>query len=134
MAPRHLEAALARRVLSFIQKADPSPRIAVSELRYLQIPFFGFDDQEHTGELLVHQSVAEEVEEILEDLNRLFELDMDKKFERVDYLETEKVYVCTFKDMKKFFLKRSDILDNVNSEIKQIIIDKLGYHFTVKYV
>jgi hypothetical protein len=68
MAPRHLEAALARRVLSFIQKADPSPRIAVSELRYLQIPFFGFDDQEHTGELLVHQSVAEEVEEIFHEI------------------------------------------------------------------
>ena len=80
-----------------------------------------------------HPDKLEEVEEILEDLNRLFELDMDKKFERVDYLETEKVYVCTFKNMKKFFLKRTDVLDDANSEIREITVDTLGYHFTVRY-
>src|SRR5580692_8706543 len=63
-----------------------------------------------------HPDKLEEVEEILEDLNRLFELDMDKKFERIDYLENEKVFACTFKDMKKYFLKRNSILDNVDSK------------------
>ena len=80
-----------------------------------------------------HPDKIEEIRDILEDLNKLFELDMDKKFERVDYLEGEKVYACTFKDMKKFFLKRSSILDNVDSGITGITIDKGGYHFTIEY-
>ncbi len=81
-----------------------------------------------------HPDNVEEIEEILEDLNKLFELDMDKKFERVDYLEGEKVFACTFRDMKKCFLKRESILDNVGSDIASITVDEAGYHFTIKYV
>ena len=80
-----------------------------------------------------HPDKIEEVEEILEDLNRLFELEMDKKFEGVDYLESEKVFACTFKDMKKYFLKRSNVPDDVDSDIVNVAIDKTGYHFTVGY-
>ncbi len=74
-----------------------------------------------------------EIEEILEDLNKLFELDMDKKFDKVDYLEDEKVFACTFKDMKKYFLKREDIPDNTNGKIGNIRVDEAGYHFTIEY-
>ena len=81
-----------------------------------------------------HPDKVEEIEEILEDLNNLFELDMDKKFERVDYLEGEKVFACTFKDMKKYFLRRDDVPDNLNGRIARIVIDRTGYHFTVEYV
>lgn len=80
-----------------------------------------------------HPDKPEEVEEILEDLNRLFELDMDKKFERVDYLEKEMVFTCTFKNMKKYFLKRKSIPDNVDSQIINMVIDKAAYHFTIEY-
>lgn len=80
-----------------------------------------------------HPEKVEEIEEILEDLNKLFELDMDKKFERVTYLEGEKVFVCTFKDMKKYFLKREDVPDNVDGKITHIVVDKAGNHFTIKY-
>ncbi len=80
-----------------------------------------------------HPDNIEEIKEILEDLNNLFELDMDKKIEKVDYMETEKVFACTFKDMKKFFLKRSDVPDNVDAKIGRIVVDDLGYHFTVEY-
>jgi DNA-binding XRE family transcriptional regulator/ActR/RegA family two-component response regulator len=80
-----------------------------------------------------HPDKIEEIEEILEDLNKLFELDMDKKFERVDYLEGEKVFSCTFRDMKKFFLRREDIPDNVDSKIINIVVEDAGHHFTVQY-
>lgn len=75
----------------------------------------------------------EEIEEILEDLNGLFELDMDKKFDKVEYLDQEKVFVCTFKDRKKYFLKRRDLLDDPKEDIKQINIDKDSSHFTVEF-
>lgn len=80
-----------------------------------------------------HPDKVEEIEEILEDLNKLFELDMDRKFERVDYLESERVFACTFKDMKKYFLKRDDISDNVDGKVAHIIVDEAGHHFTIKY-
>ncbi len=76
---------------------------------------------------------VEEIEEILEDLNKLFGLDMEKKLERVDYLEGEKVFVCTFRDMKKYFLKRESIPDNVDGKVADIVVDASGYHFTVQY-
>ena len=80
-----------------------------------------------------HPDKVEEIEEILEDLNKLFEVDMDKKFERVDYLESEKVFACTFKDMKKYFLKRESILDNVDGNVVRTRVDHTGYHFTIEY-
>ena len=76
----------------------------------------------------------EEIEEILEDFNGLFELDMEKKFDKVEYMEDEKVFVCTFKDRKKYFLKRSDIGDDPKEKIKNITIDKNDYHFTIEFI
>jgi len=40
---------------------DPGCPVARSELRYLTVTFIGFDTQVHTGELMVHQEVAEDV-------------------------------------------------------------------------
>ncbi len=64
MAPRLLTPELSRRVFHFVHQADPAPQIMISDLRYLQVPLLGFDGQEHVGELIVHQTVADEVEEI----------------------------------------------------------------------
>jgi len=68
MAPRQLTTELTQRVLHFVHRVDPSPKIDVSNLRYLQVPFYGFDDQEHAGALIVHQAIALEVEEIFLEL------------------------------------------------------------------
>jgi hypothetical protein len=40
---------------------SPECPVALEELRYLTVPFWGFDDLPHTGELVVHASVAEDV-------------------------------------------------------------------------
>jgi len=64
MAPRQLTPELLKRVFHFVHQADPSPKITPSDLRYLEVPLFGFDGKEHIGELIIHQTVAQEVEEI----------------------------------------------------------------------
>jgi hypothetical protein len=68
MAPRQLTPELSRRVLSFVHLVDSSPQIDISDLRYVQVPFYGFDAQHHLGELIVHGNVADEVEEIFHEL------------------------------------------------------------------
>ncbi|HEY5234824.1 MAG TPA: hypothetical protein VIJ14_01495, partial [Rhabdochlamydiaceae bacterium] len=64
MAPRELTPDLSERVFHFVHQADPSPKITPDHLRYLQVPLFGFDGEQHVGELIVHRTVAEEVKEI----------------------------------------------------------------------
>ncbi len=108
------------------------PVLLLSSNRYLNAESEAMRNLSVYG-YIKHPENIEEIEEILEDLNRLFELDMDKKFDKVDYLEGEKVFACTFKDMKKYFLKRSSVPDNVDSKITDIDIDKTGYHFTIEY-
>lgn len=44
--------------------------VALEELRYLTVTFWGFDDRAHTGELIVHRRVAADVAGVFE---RLFE-------------------------------------------------------------
>ncbi|MPZ88209.1 MAG: M15 family peptidase [Nitriliruptorales bacterium] len=44
--------------------------VDVSDLRYLTVTFWGFDDRPHTGELLVHASVAEDLTTVF---GRLYE-------------------------------------------------------------
>lgn len=56
---------------------------------------------------------------------------MDKKFEKVEYLEQENVFACTFKNRKTYFLSRKDIPDDDGTKIKNLDIDEDGYHFTV---
>lgn len=50
--------------------------------------------------------------EVVSELNELLDLDMDKKFEKIDYMQEEKVFSCTFKNGKVYFLKRADITED----------------------
>lgn len=72
-----------------------------------------------------------EAERILKDLNSILDLDMDKKLAKVDYLEKEKVFACTFKNGRTYFLPRKDLPEDDNSKIKNYVIDKDEYYFTV---
>ncbi|MBP2477124.1 hypothetical protein JOF53_005996 [Crossiella equi] len=47
---------------------DPACPVAATDLRYLTLTFLGFDGRPHTGELLVHASVAEGVRRVFEQL------------------------------------------------------------------
>jgi len=49
---------------------QPACPVTLDELRYLTVAFYGFDDRVHTGELLVHADVADDVVEVF---RRLFE-------------------------------------------------------------
>ena len=42
--------------------------IALNDLRMVKIHYLGFDEQEHIGELIVHESVAKEVAQIFQEL------------------------------------------------------------------
>ena len=77
-------------------------------------------------------ATRQEAEEILDDLNNILDLDMDKRLEKVDYLEKEKVFACTFKNGKAYFLKRKDIPEDDGSKIKKCTIEKDAYYFTVQ--
>lgn len=61
---------LIQQVFHYVQQADPSPKIIPADLSYVQVPLFGFDGQEHIGELIVHQAVADEVEAIFMEIFR----------------------------------------------------------------
>lgn len=76
-------------------------------------------------------SSRKEFLDILEDLNAIFKIDMDKKLEKVDYLETEKVFACTFRNREDLFLSRKDIPEDDNSLVKEVSIDKNKYYFSV---
>ncbi len=47
----------------------PACPVTVDELRYLTVTFFGFDGLRHTGELLVHESVADDAVHIFDALH-----------------------------------------------------------------
>ena len=59
---------------------------------------------------------------------------MDETLKRVEHLDKEKVFACTFENGEKYFLKQSDIPDNIHEKIDHIIVDEMGSHFTVKYI
>ncbi len=59
---------LARMRLASYPSDCPLP---LSELRYLQVPYRGFDGLAHTGELVVNVAIANGVEQIFTDLFRL---------------------------------------------------------------
>ena len=44
--------------------------IKIEDLRYLKIPYYGFDGKNHIGELIVHKSVANEVVTIFKELKK----------------------------------------------------------------
>jgi D-alanyl-D-alanine carboxypeptidase len=48
----------------------PACPVHIEDLRYVKLAFWGFDDVPHTGELLVHQSVAQPVVDVFRDLYR----------------------------------------------------------------
>jgi len=58
LIPSHVR----ERILSFAHQAD------LDHLRYVQVPFFGYDDEPHQGELVVHKAVATEVHAIFTEL------------------------------------------------------------------
>ncbi|MCK9572724.1 MAG: response regulator, partial [Candidatus Omnitrophica bacterium] len=76
-------------------------------------------------------SNQKELFKFLDDLNTIFELDMDKKIEKVNYLEKEDVFVCTFKNREDLFLSRQNIPEDDGSSIKEVSIDKNRYYFRV---
>ena len=45
--------------------------VPLRDLRYLNLTYRGFDGKDHTGELIVHKSVAKEVKEIFGDLYKM---------------------------------------------------------------
>ena len=49
---------------SFVENED----IALEDLRYLKILHIGFDGEEHTGELIVNQAIADDILEIMQEL------------------------------------------------------------------
>jgi len=57
------EATIERVPADILRRSTWSPGcpVAVEDLRYVRLPFWGFDDQPHGGELLVNASVAEDV-------------------------------------------------------------------------
>jgi hypothetical protein len=44
--------------------------VSLEDLRYITVPFVGFDGRRHTGELIVHESVAKAVANVFLDLYR----------------------------------------------------------------
>jgi DNA-binding XRE family transcriptional regulator len=76
-------------------------------------------------------SNKEEAEMILKDLNSSLGLDMDKKIRKIDFLEKENVFSCTFKNGKTYFLSRNDIEEDDGSKIKHYVIDEDEYYFIV---
>lgn len=77
-------------------------------------------------------ATRQEAGEILDDLNDILDLDMDKRLEKVDYLEKERVFACTFKNGSAYFLSRKDIPEDDGSSIKKYVIEKDAYYFTVR--
>ena len=77
-------------------------------------------------------SNEKQVLSMLENFIKLLDVDMDKKFARVEYLKKENVFVCTFKNMETFFLSRKNISEDDGSEVVSAKIDKKGYFIEVK--
>ena len=68
----------------FVGTVEPVPRsvarrstwkegcpVPLEELRYLNVSFWGFDERFHTGELIVHESAAEEMVEVFRKLHEM---------------------------------------------------------------
>lgn len=49
----------------------PDCPVGLDDLRYLRLSFWGFDDEAHTGEMIVHASVAEDVVGVFRRLHEL---------------------------------------------------------------
>ena len=49
---------------------QPGCPVGLEELRYVTVTFWGFDGQHHTGELVVHRDVAEQVVQVFCELHR----------------------------------------------------------------
>lgn len=76
-------------------------------------------------------SSKSEAAKILSDLSHILDLDMDKKLEKIEYLERENIFACTFKNLKTYFLPRGSIKEDDGSKIKHCAIEEDGYYFTV---
>jgi hypothetical protein len=47
---------------------QPGCPVALADLRYVTVSFWGFDDRPHTGELVVHAKVADDVQQVFDRL------------------------------------------------------------------
>lgn len=59
---------IGKQIIFHATRNYPNASISLDSLRYLRIPYFGFDEKTHEGEIVVHESVAEEVFEIFQEL------------------------------------------------------------------
>lgn len=66
-----------------------------------------------------------------DELSNIFDLDLDKKFEKVDYLKEKDAFACTFQNGKSYLLNRKDVPEESGSKVKSCTIDKDGYYFIV---
>lgn len=73
----------------------------------------------------------EEAEAIITDLSKILDLDMDKKFLKVEYWEEEAVFACIFKNLKAYFLKTSDITENDGTKVTNCEISDDEYYFII---
>ena len=66
------ESTAARVPKDVVQRSTWSPQcpVTLDDLRYLTVSFWGFDDRRHTGELLVHRDVADDVVTVFRRLHR----------------------------------------------------------------
>ena len=69
----------------------------------------------------------------LDELNRIFDLDLDKKFKKVEYLKKENALACTFQNGKSYLLKRENFPEDSGAKVKRCAIDRDGYHFTIHF-
>ncbi|WP_456392749.1 M15 family metallopeptidase, partial [Nitratifractor sp.] len=62
--------AVKKRMIAGHSYRDGCP-VSLKDLRYLRMSYRGFDGKDHTGEMIVHRSVAKEVTRIFGELYRL---------------------------------------------------------------
>lgn len=67
--------------------------VKLKDLRYLRLKYFGFDRKTHTGEMIVHKSVAKDVVEIFDELYRrqypIHKMELVSKYKGSDYKSIE---------------------------------------------
>jgi hypothetical protein len=66
---------------------DPACPVALGDLRYLNVSFWGFDDRPHTGELLVHAEVADDVVAVFRRLHEVRFAVEEMRITRADELD-----------------------------------------------
>lgn len=69
----------------------------------------------------------------LDELNRIFDLDLDKKFMKVEYSKEENSFACVFQNRKSYLLKRENFPEDSGAGVESCAVSKDGYHFTIHF-